>query len=212
MTYIPLEPVTSSMISQVGYDRKKQTLRVLFHNGDACDYPMFTPRDWSVFQAAESVGKHFHRTIKPVFAHRRVEARELKEPCCDHPGRDTCDDSCLPCDPACCPGVSTAQHKARLGALAGGLKRGNQLMESARQGAGVPVTDEAGDGVLVGGDAQLHRSAADIEAGKECMHPNKEATEDGSVVGCAACGADLSPGRPDAEPTGKEEDHDGTED
>lgn len=205
MTYIPLKSVTSSMISQVGYDHKKQTLRVLFHNGDAYDYPMFTPRDWSAFQEAESLGKHFHRTIKPVFAHRRVEARELEEPCCDHPNRDTCDDSCLPCDPACCSGVSEAQHKARLAALAAGLQRGDQLITAARtQGAGNPIT---------GVDDGVSLSPLVVDE-KKCEHPNKEASSDGSIVGCAACGADLSPGLVQTEPVhkkpvSKEGDYDG---
>lgn len=172
MTYIPLEPVspTSSMIAEVGYARKTRTLRVVFHNGAIYDYPMFTERDWAAFLEAESKGQHFHRAIKPTFAHRRVEARELQKPCCDHPERDTCDDSCLPCDPTCCPGLTSAQRRQRLSALAGGLDRGRQLMESVRQGA--PPTTEPDN---------------------TCAHVNKEATADGSYVVCADCKADLSP-------------------
>lgn len=104
MGYIPLEAVESSMIAQIGYDHKTQTLRVVFSNGDAYDYPTFSDRDWRALQDADSVGKHFHRAIRPVFGHRRVTEAQLKEPCCDHPDRDTCDERCFPCDPGCCPG------------------------------------------------------------------------------------------------------------
>lgn len=103
MAYIPLESVESSMISKIGYDPKTQTLRVMFQNGDAYDYPTFTDRDWRAFQEAESLGKHFHRVIKPVFGYAPVTEAQMREPCCDHPERDTCDESCLPCDEWCCP-------------------------------------------------------------------------------------------------------------
>lgn len=77
MPYIPVEPVESSMITAVGYDEKSQTLRVVFHNGNVYDYPMFTPRDWAAFQSADSLGQHFHKFVKPNFGYRRVAESEL---------------------------------------------------------------------------------------------------------------------------------------
>lgn len=108
MAYIPLKSVESSMISQIGYDPRTQTLRVVFKNGDAYDYPTFTDRDWRAFQEAESLGKHFHRAIKPVFGYARVTEAQMREPCCDHPERDTCDESCGTCDESCGPCVRAA--------------------------------------------------------------------------------------------------------
>ncbi len=179
MTYIPLEPVEppSSMISQIGYDHETQTLRVAFHNGEAVyDYPMFTPRDWSAFLDADSKGKHFHRAIKPMFGHRRVKENELEKPCCDHPDRDTCDDSCLPCDEWCCPS-SGLSPEAAFQALATGRALGTRLIDRVRQSA-TPVRQKA-----------LEETVTRVV----CEHANKEATEDGSIIGCADCGADLSP-------------------
>lgn len=206
MAYIPLEPVVSSMIAKIGYDRKTQTLRVVFENGDAYDYPTFTERDWEAFRAAESLGRHFHRAIRPMFGHRRVAENQLQEPCCDHPDRDTCDDSCLPCDPACCLGLSVAERRQRLLALAEGQARGQQLIEAARVGD----ADAAGGGVCehVNLDSDMdgtHSVCLDCWVEFDlCSHANRESTSDGTIVGCADCGADLSPT--------PEEGADGTED
>lgn len=170
MTYIKTEPVSpvSSMIAEIGYDRKMQTLRVVFHkNGAVYDYPTFPERDWDAFLAAESKGKYFHRAIKPVFGHRRASASETKEPCCDHAGK-ACDDSCLPCDPSCCAGISTAQREHRAAALTHGLEGGRRLIESA-QGSASPTAEDA------------------------CKHPNKESSKDGSYMVCSDCQANLSP-------------------
>ncbi len=134
MTYIPLEPVESSMIAEIGYDRKKQTLRVLFNNGAAYDYPTFTERDWAAFSEAESKGAHFHRAIKPMFGHGRVTEAQLQKPCCTHDSPDDmCDESCLPCDPGCCDALTEAQRRRGQAAMAEGLERGRQLLERARE-------------------------------------------------------------------------------
>lgn len=133
MTYIPLEPVKSSMISRIGYHQRTETLRIEFHDGAVYDYPIFTQRDWDAFQAAESVGKYFHTFIKPMFGYGRVTEAQLKEPCCDHPAdADTCDESCFPCDPKCCPGITPAQHGKAMEGMVEGLSQGRRIIEGVR--------------------------------------------------------------------------------
>lgn len=108
MPYIPTEPVESSNIAEIGYDRKRRTLRVIFHNDRVYDYPDVMERAYKELMAADSKGKHFNRRIKPVYTYRNVtRPQELKAPCCDHPERDTCDETCWPCDEWCCPGPPT---------------------------------------------------------------------------------------------------------
>lgn len=199
--YIPLEPVESSMISQVGYDEKKETLRIQFHDGATYDYPMFTPRDWKAFREADSWGKHFHRAIRPVFAYGRVEERALKAPCCEHFGPDpTCNEDCFPCDEWCCPGPPEEGTSAlRLlvdiesalgGALEIGLKHGlekdemeafaeiNTALHMLRECLEADLEDEP-------------EARGPVPTINTCAHARREANPDGSVVVCADCGEDL---------------------
>ena len=39
MSYIPTEPVESSNLVAIGYHRQTQTLRIIFQEGRAYDYP-----------------------------------------------------------------------------------------------------------------------------------------------------------------------------
>lgn len=66
---ITLTPVTSSQIAAIGFCAETSTLAVqFFHNGapgNAYHYQNFTADDYAAFSAAESVGKHFYKHIKP---------------------------------------------------------------------------------------------------------------------------------------------------
>ena len=71
MPTVPLTPVESSQLEAYGYDPESQTLAVRFKGkgdrpGSLYHYQNFTPDDWAAFQAAESKGSHFIRTIKPA--------------------------------------------------------------------------------------------------------------------------------------------------
>jgi hypothetical protein len=112
MPYIPTEPVESSNIEAIGYHRQTQTLRIIFQGGRAYDYPMVLEQEYKKLMESESKGKFFNSRIKPMYAHRTPRPEELKEPCCVHPERDTCDESCFPCDEWCCPGPPDAQPTA----------------------------------------------------------------------------------------------------
>ena len=204
MAYIPLEAVEpkSSMISKIGYDHKTQTLRVEFHDGAVYDYPTFTDRDWEAFLAAESKGKYFHRAIRPTFGHRRVTENQLREPCCEHDKPDdTCDESCLPCDPECCDSLSSADRRRAHAALAEGMARGQQLLERVRTVAAAitsvpeeiygppnPPSEGADNSDLAhthGGEQHEHEGGNIAHT-----HPSEEDT---AVLACGVCHAVYSP-------------------
>lgn len=217
MSYIPLKPVESSMIKAIGYDRKKQTLRVMFSNGDAYDYPTFSDRDWATLNEAASLGKHFSKYIRPMFGHRKVTEAQLKEPCCDHPSRDTCDDSCGPCDEQCCPpslreflegwtplqllgkvqeliGVTDAKA---LVAVSSDLKETLDILHARLEQNLVPdegvSSTGANVGLRIGGNCGL------LLGQGTCEHVNTDATMDEKHVVCTDCGLEKG-------------DNDGTED
>lgn len=78
---IPLYTVQSSQIDAIGYDSVTQTLAIQFKGkgdapGSVYHYVNFTAEDWAELQAAESVGSHFYRHIKPRsdrFPYTRVQ-------------------------------------------------------------------------------------------------------------------------------------------
>lgn len=70
MSTIELKPVTSSQIHSIGYDADTQTLAVRFKSRDGAPtslyhYAEFTQANFDAFQAAESIGSHFYKNIKP---------------------------------------------------------------------------------------------------------------------------------------------------
>lgn len=179
MTYIPTEKVESSNIEEIGYHRATSTLRIIFQGNRAYDYPMVPEPEFKKLMAAESKGKFFNSRIKPMYAHATVRPEQLqppKEPCCVHPGKPCNDEDCGKCDPGCCP-----QDRAQLGRVVGeGLERGKQLIDDVRS----PSTAKS--------EVDAVAAAELVSAAPVCEHTNLEATSDGSIVGCADCGDDLS--------------------
>ncbi len=146
MPYIPTEPVDSSNIQAIGYDRKHQggTVRIIFKKDRVYDYPDFSEREWDKFRSAESLGKYFRTYIRTMYAHRTISREEeLTPPCCDHADNPTCSAECHPgkqCQPWCCPlGQVTASVPH---AIESGLNIGERLMKHAREGASVQATEE----------------------------------------------------------------------
>lgn len=80
MPYIPTEPVESSNLERVGYDRKTSTLRIVFHGNRTYDYPMVPEREFQKLLEAESLGRFFNTRIKPMYAHRTPRPEELEAP------------------------------------------------------------------------------------------------------------------------------------
>lgn len=67
---IALTEVESSRISHLGHDAATETLAVRFRNRDGSlgrlyHYQNFTAKDYEAFIAAESLGSHFERHIRP---------------------------------------------------------------------------------------------------------------------------------------------------
>lgn len=67
---IPLTPVTSSQIHAIGHDPETNTLAIQFKakagEGSIYHYSNFTEQHFEEFKAAESIGSHFKRVIKPA--------------------------------------------------------------------------------------------------------------------------------------------------
>lgn len=66
---IPLQPVASSQLHAIGHDPASDTLAIQFKAKDGSPgslyhYRNFSAADFAEFQAAESLGSHFKRTIK----------------------------------------------------------------------------------------------------------------------------------------------------
>lgn len=80
MPYIPTEPVESSNLERVGYDRKTSTLRIVFGGNRTYDYPMVPESEYKKLLAAESLGKFFNTRIKPMYAYRTPRPEELEPP------------------------------------------------------------------------------------------------------------------------------------
>lgn len=69
-TYIPMIPVVSSQIAEIGHDPETNTLAIRFKNWSGepttlYHYANFTAEDFAAFRDAESIGRHFGQHIKP---------------------------------------------------------------------------------------------------------------------------------------------------
>jgi len=59
-----LIPVTSSDLSQVGYDPNTQQLEIVFHSGGIYLYSGVSSSEYQGLISAGSVGRYFHAYIK----------------------------------------------------------------------------------------------------------------------------------------------------
>lgn len=66
---IALDAVESSQIAAIGHDPETNTLAIQFAaksgTGSVYHYSNFTADDFAAFKAAESIGSHFGKHIKP---------------------------------------------------------------------------------------------------------------------------------------------------
>lgn len=70
---IKLKPVKSSAIAELGRDPVTGTLAIKFSSGHMYHSTTpIAPEDHSAFEAAESVGSHYHRHIRGKFDFVRV--------------------------------------------------------------------------------------------------------------------------------------------
>ena len=184
MPYIPTEPVKSSNIERIGYERKQQILRIIFQGNRAYDYPMVTEREFEAFMAAESKGRFFNSRIKPMYAHRTPREVELVEPCCEHDGPDpTCTEECYPCHDTCCPGGSTGSSpKDIAAAISGGREFGSSFRTETENEATSRIKKEkvVEFGMAYGASPALleELSSEESEEGVDHNYPDCGCTEE----------------------------------
>lgn len=71
MNTITMAPVESSQIQSIGHDSATQTLAIRFKDrttgapASLYHYSNLTDEDFAAFKAAESIGSHFYKHIKP---------------------------------------------------------------------------------------------------------------------------------------------------
>ncbi|MDJ0448840.1 KTSC domain-containing protein [Methylocystis sp. JR02] len=66
------QAVTSSNISEVGYDENSRTLEVLFTSGNLYQYFDVPPQIYTELMQAGSVGQYLNANIKGNFRYARV--------------------------------------------------------------------------------------------------------------------------------------------
>lgn len=75
MSYPLQADVSSSNIAKAGYDG--ESLYLLFNSGIAYRYPGVSQSLYNALVSADSVGSFFHRAIRNVFQHERLEAHQF---------------------------------------------------------------------------------------------------------------------------------------
>jgi len=80
---IPMTPVESSQICCRGYDAETQTLAVQFKKKDGSPGGIYhyagAPQSaWEEWCAAESVGSHFYKHIKPNYSFTRIPDNQIE--------------------------------------------------------------------------------------------------------------------------------------
>lgn len=88
-TRIALHDVESSQINAIGQDPETNTLAIQFKGwkgeiGATYHYANFTAEDFAAFKAAESLGRHFGRQIKP-FTDKYPFTKVADKPAADEP-------------------------------------------------------------------------------------------------------------------------------
>ena len=69
MTY---QHVSSSCITEVGYDLSENTLAVRFHNGREYWYAGIPPETHQALLAATSIGGYFNAEVRDAYPHQRA--------------------------------------------------------------------------------------------------------------------------------------------
>jgi hypothetical protein len=66
------ESVSSSNISEIGYDEERRILEVLFSNGGVYQYFDIPPHIYAELRQASSIGQYLNANIKGNFRYARV--------------------------------------------------------------------------------------------------------------------------------------------
>ena len=68
-----MTPVSSSNVSEIGYDEKNQVVYVRFTNGSLYIYKGVPILDFEGLKNAPSIGSYLHRNYKNVYPYERIE-------------------------------------------------------------------------------------------------------------------------------------------
>jgi len=74
------KPVDSSNIAAVGWDPRTMVLEVEFHHGGVYHYLEVPKSVYGDFIHADSIGKHFHKYIRPTYSYRKAEEEAEEAP------------------------------------------------------------------------------------------------------------------------------------
>lgn len=67
-----MQPVSSSLISAIGYDAEEKKLGVEFARGGTYEYDDVPPEAYEEFIGADSIGKYFLANIKNNYSYTKV--------------------------------------------------------------------------------------------------------------------------------------------
>ena len=74
------KPVDSSNIAAVGWDPRTMILEVEFHHGGVYHYLEVPKSEYGDFIHADSIGKYFHKHIRPTYSYRKAEEEAEEAP------------------------------------------------------------------------------------------------------------------------------------
>ena len=66
------QPVSSSNISEIGYDESSRILQVLFNNGSLYQYFDLSPQIYAELLKASSIGQYLNSNIKGHYRYARI--------------------------------------------------------------------------------------------------------------------------------------------
>ncbi len=66
------QPVSSSMISSIGYEPESKTLEIEFNTGAVWQYLDFPKKSWKDFKNADSIGRYFRDYIQDSYEEVRI--------------------------------------------------------------------------------------------------------------------------------------------
>lgn len=66
-------PVSSSNVSEVGYDESDQIVFIRYLNGSLYIFKDVPPFEFEELLKAPSIGSHLHRNFRNIYAYERIE-------------------------------------------------------------------------------------------------------------------------------------------
>jgi len=73
MNYPEMHTVSSSNVSELGYDQENQIVYVRFLNGTLYSYSNVPEYEYNALENAPSIGSYLNRNFKNVYPYQRIE-------------------------------------------------------------------------------------------------------------------------------------------